>query len=559
MLYVMVRTDPLRVIASVLLAATLLIGLAQVALLPPWEGFDETAHYSYVQQLADTGRWPRSSDLAGSADVADSLKIAPTPLLRSPWTYSTFPSAPAEAIAAMRAASHSKPERPRSWRPGEAANTEAQQPPLYYFLLSPAYYVSKSWSFAGQLALMRGVSYLIAWAGLCLAVIFALRETSSVSSARIAVVALALWPFLFPMWFASMARLGNDSLVVLIAACTWPIARTLIFGQGRGQHYAILGLLLGLGLLAKATFLPFVAVVMGVLVLRIIRDHWNGDPLWRPAFRLLVSVVITAAISGWWYLHKLVETGSAIGSHDVALMHSQGGLIQGLLNNASVFVVARIPWIIGMSFLWGGTWSFVLPPLLTILPLAACAIVIAIGYFMFVRRRRLQIADHVPLLTWAAMLAALGYHSLVLVSNGLTGAGGYYLHSFAPVLAPAVGFGIVGAMSARLTRPVLSALLCYPLLFLPLTMAMQAMFFSGCGIAQPTNAYYPLSSMIPCAGDWRAIFNNLSVFDYPQAAAALFICGWGLSVIGIVVALQQLRMEGSKQWARDQKPGRVAL
>jgi hypothetical protein len=545
MVYVMVSPDPLRVIASALLAATLLIGLAQVALLPPWEGFDETAHYSYVQQLADTGRWPRSGDPAGSADVAEFLKIAPTSLLRSPWTYSTFPSAPAEAIAAMRAASHSKPDRPRSWRPGEPANTEAQQPPFYYLLLAPAYYVSKSWSFAGQLALMRGVSYLIAWAGLCVAAIFALRETPSASSARIAVVALALWPFLFPMWFASMARLGNDSLVVLIAACTWPIARRLIVGQGRSYQYAMLGVLLGLGLLTKATFLPFVAVVMGVLALRIIRDHGSGDPLWPRALRLLASVAITAAISGWWYLNKLVETGSAIGSHDVAFMHSQGGLIQGLLTNASVFVVAKIPWIIGISFLWGGTWSFVLPPLITILPLAACAMVIAIGYLVFVRRRRLQIADYVPLFTWAAMLAALGYHSLVLVSNGLTGAGGYYLHSFAPVLAPAVGFGIVGAMSARLTRPVLSMLLCYPLLFLPIAMAMQAMFFSGCGIAKPTSAYYPLSSMISCAGDWHAIFNNLSVFDYPRAAAAFFICGWGLSVIGIVVALQQLRMEGS--------------
>jgi len=347
------------------------------------------------------------------------------------------------------------------------------------------------------------------------------------------------------MWFASMARLGNDSLVVLIAACTWPIARRLIVGQGRSYQYAMLGVLLGLGLLTKATFLPFVAVVMGVLALRIIRDHGSGDPLWPRALRLLVSVAITAAISGWWYLNKLVETGSAIGSHDVAFMHSQGGLIQGLLTNASVFVVAKIPWIIGISFLWGGTWSFVLPPLITILPLAACAMVIAIGYLVFVRRRRLQIADYVPLFTWAAMLAALGYHSLVLVSNGLTGAGGYYLHSFAPVLAPAVGFGIVGAMSARLTRPVLSMLLCYPLLFLPIAMAMQAMFFSGCGIAKPTSAYYPLSSMISCAGDWHAIFNNLSVFDYPRAAAAFFICGWGLSVIGIVVALQQLRMEGS--------------
>jgi hypothetical protein len=28
---------------------SLLIGLAQIALMPPYAGFDETAHYSYIQ------------------------------------------------------------------------------------------------------------------------------------------------------------------------------------------------------------------------------------------------------------------------------------------------------------------------------------------------------------------------------------------------------------------------------------------------------------------------------------------------------------------------------
>ena len=36
-----------------LLLAVLLAGLGWLALLPPWEGFDEAAHYSYIQQIAD--------------------------------------------------------------------------------------------------------------------------------------------------------------------------------------------------------------------------------------------------------------------------------------------------------------------------------------------------------------------------------------------------------------------------------------------------------------------------------------------------------------------------
>src|SRR6516225_10064490 len=45
-----------------LLSASLLIGLAQVAGLPPFEGIDETAHYSYIEQIAKTGTLPRFGD-----------------------------------------------------------------------------------------------------------------------------------------------------------------------------------------------------------------------------------------------------------------------------------------------------------------------------------------------------------------------------------------------------------------------------------------------------------------------------------------------------------------
>jgi hypothetical protein len=51
------------------LAGHLLLGVAHVAILPPWEGFDETAHYSYLQQLADRGELPRLGTARMSTDV----------------------------------------------------------------------------------------------------------------------------------------------------------------------------------------------------------------------------------------------------------------------------------------------------------------------------------------------------------------------------------------------------------------------------------------------------------------------------------------------------------
>ena len=66
----------MRWILAALLLASLLIGLSHVAGLPPFEGIDETAHYSYIEQIAKTGTLPRFGDKLrqDAQDVEDSLK-----------------------------------------------------------------------------------------------------------------------------------------------------------------------------------------------------------------------------------------------------------------------------------------------------------------------------------------------------------------------------------------------------------------------------------------------------------------------------------------------------
>jgi hypothetical protein len=63
------------------LAGSLVAGLGFCALLPPFDGFDETAHYSYIQQIAQTRTWPWLNDPI-SADVDDYLEVAPSTIAR---------------------------------------------------------------------------------------------------------------------------------------------------------------------------------------------------------------------------------------------------------------------------------------------------------------------------------------------------------------------------------------------------------------------------------------------------------------------------------------------
>ena len=80
-------TRQVWIAAVALLLGIYAFGLSDIALLPPFEGFDEPGHYSYLQQIAETGTWPRHGDPM-SADIDDFLKIAPTAAaMSSRWTY----------------------------------------------------------------------------------------------------------------------------------------------------------------------------------------------------------------------------------------------------------------------------------------------------------------------------------------------------------------------------------------------------------------------------------------------------------------------------------------
>ena len=41
-----------------MLAAVLLVGIGYLSILPPFEGFDESVHYSSIRQIADTQTLP---------------------------------------------------------------------------------------------------------------------------------------------------------------------------------------------------------------------------------------------------------------------------------------------------------------------------------------------------------------------------------------------------------------------------------------------------------------------------------------------------------------------
>ncbi len=536
-------TGNVRNATIALLLGIYAFGLAQIALLPPFEGFDEPGHYSYIQQIAETGTWPRHGDPM-SADIDDYLKVAPTAAAMGPrWTYQGFMTADPGVIAAGRDAIHAAPSSPETWRPGTIVNWEAQHPPLYYALLAPAYRWSEGWSLGARLLLLRSLSYTLAWSALVLASLGAARHADrSRPPPPSVILAPALWAMMLPMWFPDMARLGNDSLVAVFAACVGLLAGKLIGAvRGPGLHLG-LGGVLGLGLITKATFLPLTLATLGLLAWRCWR--LRHAPEARPAIVGLVACAVAGVgVAGWWYLAQIVGTGSVIGSNDDINLGGLGGLREGLRQHGSLSAFLRMPVIFALSMVWAGTWSAVFPPFVAILPLLAAPVVFAIAAAVKFRTHVLTFIDGLALLTLALFLLGLAYHSVILIAETGSAAPAWYLQSFAPILWPLLAWGVAATLRRRSSAWLPGFVLLYSLPFLLFATVIQALFFAGCAGLRADTRRFDLAGSRACLAHPLTLFRNLDVVASPSLSLALLAVAAVLLLIGCLGARSSLRLE----------------
>jgi hypothetical protein len=525
----------MRGISAALLLASLLIGLAHVAGLPPFEGIDETAHYSYIEQIAKTGTLPHFGDKLrqDADDELALLEAAPGPRIRSLLYHNVF-TADAEIIKRVREGVKTPRDPPPAGKPATVRNWQAQHPPFYYALLTPAYLLSERWSLLGQLALLRGLSYFAAWLSLCLAVFVAAKTFPAFGPGRAMIAAPALWPFVFPGWFPEMARLGNDSLVALLIACA--VAVVTCAPTRRWSTWLLLGAICGLGALTKATFLPFLAAIALLLLYR----TWRRD---ASPWQFLGFLATVMAVAGWWYIERSVETGMPFATTTGMDLRENGGFIAGLTRHFSIGALARAIPAAGLSFLWGCTWSFVTPPLTALAPLVVMLLLIGGAYLFGFHSYRMYTLVQITPLTLGFWALAISYPTLVEIAlygrekfgtSSYGGHPGYYLHLLAPSLAPVIGIAIATVARNWLARTVVWLLLGYNIAFLFGATFMQFLYFAGCG-SNGSNRFN-IASASTCWNEWQRLTDNLDVLAYPLAAFWLAVggaiaLGWGAGLL----------------------------
>jgi len=373
-------------------------GVFCCGVIPIWEGFDEPFHFAHLQNVALGGvraYVPR--------EVAQSFAYAPLPSFLTyvgsrSLTHDQFNRIPEEQRETRIADLYQLTPQRRNEPPyGTIRSYEAQQPPLYYILFCPVYWLVQSISLPDRVLAIRLAGVLLA----SLVIPFGFLAARSAVGNRwhaVAVVALATS---MPQLIFTVFRVSNDALaVVLGAVLLWLTLRRPALNP------LILGAVLGAALLTKAYFLSALPVVLGVL-------------LWRREWQRAGAVIVTAlVIAGWYYVETYTRTGSVTGEQTtIDAQHRTPAILHVDWRRAldTTFV----------SHIWFGNWSFVT---LRSWMYRVFMMLYAAAGIALVSRRTSEMA--VVVAFWIALALGLAYHVLVNTAvHGVSATNGWYLYA----------------------------------------------------------------------------------------------------------------------------------
>ena len=533
-----------------LLLGNFLLGASYISMLPIWEGFDETAHFSYIQQVADNRKLPLDGKDPISTDIEKYYEYAPVPHTlfseipaKDRLTYQSFFLKSEEFLSNSKEFIHST-GNPRKYFPGRVHNWESQHPPLYYILLSPIYSATNQLSWGKQIFILRIISYSFAWLGLVVAVFTCLEMAKNQSSSNKiylwnwAAIGAGLWPVFFPAWFSDMARMGNDSICCLLLSLVWFVSIKMIrLEEVSFKHFLLLGFSLSLGCLTKVIFIP---ITVGVLSFWLFRE-WKlrGRIGFLKTTKLCSFVIVTILVSsGWWYWSNHVQYGVISGNIDLKLLKQSGGLWNGLETNFSFFQWVRSNAVLLVTFGWIGSWSLVKPPLIFLTPIIIILLLLVYAYLQTIRHSKIISSEWFPVWLVLPILIGLSYHILVRIA--LTGEGrgtpGFYLHILAAPMSAALGLSLHKIWGNNFLRTIIQILFGYIILFSIGTTWSQSLFFSGLISASKEERIYSFAEQLPPFFGLAEVYQRLHVLAYPNVGFFLLIIGWGVIVTGLIFA-----------------------
>jgi hypothetical protein len=507
------------------LALLLLLGTGYLAILPPFEGFDEFAHYSSLRQIAHTGTIP----VLGASYLDDALVryLGPMPYgtgtppfdpLLGAKSYPEFFERSSEL--GKYVSTYREKAFPSRFEASRIPNWQAQHPPLYYLTLAPVLWAMDRASFMSQLFVLRFLSYLLAICG----VLFGLVATGKSERLRVpAALGFVWYPLLSPQFFPEFARIGNDSLGLLLLGWLMYLVGDRADAAERRWKPWLIGAVLGLGLLTKALFLPIMPAVVLWTAIRGLEGGAGAPGRRKAAVRDAMTIAIAAvAVGGWWYVGNVLTFGEITGGDEAIRLAQAGGLFKGLTQRFSFFAMARGLITIPVTWAWIGTWSVARVPAYLQLPFVVLVFWTVSEFLVQLRRRPLRDINWLTLFMTLGICGGLVHRILQGIAIGANGEqGGWYLHILMPWTALALGVGVSAILRRPLARALLLFLTAYAVVFHAIVLWSEVALFSGCA-TKGTDKLFHFSTPAYCLDRLPLVVDRLGILGWPGIAVWSF-------------------------------------
>lgn len=424
---------------------------------PIWEGFDEWAHFAYIQHLSQYGHLPTRTDQI-SAELRRSLELAPISASaadnsRESLSHDEFWRLPPDdrltrerELEELRASFAGTNLGSRMLR-----QYEAQQPPLYYLLMVPIYLSLKNASLPAQVFALRFASLLICGVGILLCCELAWQVPASRRAAIPIMLLLSSWPG----FLIGVSRISNDVLALTLGTAYILCLFKIVRGNSKLSDWMLAGMVLGIALLAKSYMLALVPLLPVVMVIEAVRCRSRLQSVWRG---LLVAFATATLICGWWYIGNYQATGTLSGEQiDAAAAHF------GFLGKLRA--VGSIQWLrvldsAATTHIWTGGWSFLTVRSWMYRVFECQALLAGVGLSSLAARllrklyrRGLGYRDAFLFLAVCAYLffcSALAYYAIaVYLTRGVSTTIGWYLDALAGVEGVLLASGFTGLVGTR--------------------------------------------------------------------------------------------------------------
>lgn len=541
-------TQKLYISIGLILLANLFLGVSHIAILPPWEGFDEIAHYSSIQQIADTKTVPRQSEARISQDVELYYSFGPMPYSTNPpmeknrgLTYRRFFQQNVSSLASAKQKIAESPNRPRQFRPGAELNWQSQHPPLFYALLTPVYHLTKDLSWHVHLFSLRLVSYLFVWSAFIVG-LFAVERTFKATDSGDSAwqkIGIVTWPLLFVSWFPSMARLGNDSLCALLLAVLWLIVCGTNEKCLSTRETIVIGVVLGLGCLTKAFFVP---ISVGTVLFLLFRNYKQTNTVLSAQLvrHLITIIAITGVISGWWYIRNWIDYGVLLGS--IEMIQLEDGLESEVGSQFSIWQWIRGHIVFVRTFGWVGTWSWARPENSWLVLVSLLPLLIAWFGISSLRKYPNISSMWMPIWWFVPVIGGFSYHIFVRVStDGIgTGTSGYFLNILVVPLGVIVGLALQAVWRTCWLRLVVMALGFYSLVLAVYTTWLQTTLFAGISRKSGDSPIYEFDETYPLGWVIQQAYSRLQLLANPDLTISFWLTGAVLAVIGLGLLVRSI-------------------